>query len=136
MERIKNTDVALIYKLWENYSAEMSPGGDFERWLDLWVDEGIQLPPDAPRNMGKEQIRAANQAAYEVTDWEMTVYPDDVQVFGDRAYAHGTYEFAFTPKDGGKTTAGNGKFLTILQKQGDGSWKIAIDSFNFDAPLG
>lgn len=136
MERVKNTDVAQIYELWNQYAVEWSPGGDFERWMDLWVDEGIQMPPDAPRNMGKEQIRAGNQPGYEVTDWEMTINPDEVRVLGDRAYSHGTYEFAFTPKVGGDTTRGKGKFLTILEKQIDGSWKIAIDCFNFDAPLG
>jgi uncharacterized protein (TIGR02246 family) len=135
MERTKNTDVALIYELWESYAAEWSPGGDFERWMDLWADDGIQLPPDAPCNMGKGQIRAGNQPGYEGSEWKMKVYPDDVQLFGDHAYTHGTYEFAFEPKGGGKTTEGMGKFLTILQKQDDGSWKIAIDCFNFDAPL-
>ena len=136
MERIKNIDVAQIYELWNQYAAEWSPGGDFERWMDLWIDDGIQMPPDAPRNMGVEQIRAGNQPRYEVTDWEMTINPDEVRVLGDRAYTYGTYEFAFTPKEGGDTTRGNGKFLTILEKQIDGSWKIAIDSFNFDEPLG
>jgi uncharacterized protein (TIGR02246 family) len=135
MDRTDNTDIALIYELYKNYAAEWSPGGDFERWMDMWIAGGIQLPPDAPRNMGKEQIRAGNQPGFDTTDWEMTVYPDDVQVFGDRAYSHGTYEFAFTPKGGGKTTAGTGKFLTILDKQANGAWKIAIDCFNFDAPL-
>jgi len=136
MERTKNTDMAQIYELWENYGAEWSPGGDFERWMDMWIPDGIQLPPDAPRNMGKEQIRAANQPGFDETDWEMTIIPDEVRVLGDRAYAHGTYDFAFTPKEGGKTTQGSGKFLTILEKQADGSWKIAIDCFNFNAPLG
>jgi uncharacterized protein (TIGR02246 family) len=135
MESSNDEDVALIYKVWEQYSAGWSPGGDFESWMDLWIDDGRQYPPDAPRNIGKEQIRAGNQPGFDVNDWEMTVYPDEVQVFGDQAYAHGTYEFAITPKEGGKTTAGTGKFLTILHKQDDGSWKLAIDCFNFDAPL-
>ena len=135
MGRTKNSDVAQIYELWGNYAAEWSPGGDFERWMALWIPDGIQLPPDAPRNMGKEQIRAGNQPGFDETDWEMTVYPDEVRVLGDQAYTHGTYDFTFTPKEGGKTTEGSGKFLTILEKQVDGSWKIAIDCFNFDAPL-
>ncbi len=135
MDRTINTDVAQIFKLCENYAAEWSPGGDFERWMDLWVDDGIHLPPDAPLNMGKAQIRAENQPGYDATDWEMTIYPDEVRVLGDHAYSHGTYEFAFSLKEGGETTKGSGKFLTILKKQLDGSWKIAVDCFNFNAPL-
>jgi ketosteroid isomerase-like protein len=36
-------------------------------------------------------------------------------------------------KKGGYYNKSTGKFLTIFEKQGDGSWKIAIDCFNFDA---
>ncbi len=135
MDETGDNDVALIHKLWDQYGAEWSPGGDFERWMDMWIEEGRQYPPDAPRNVGKAQIRAGNQPGYEQSDWQMKVYPDEVQVFGDQAYTHGTYEFSFTQKDSGKTFAGTGKFLTILHKQEDGSWKLAIDCFNFDAPL-
>lgn len=135
MERVKNTDVAQIYELWNQYAATLT-AGVIERWISLWIDDGIQMPPDAPRAVGKEQIRATNQPGFDNTDWEMTINPDEVRVLGDRAYSHGTYEFAFTPKEGGDTTRCKGKFLTILEKQIDGSWKIAIDCFNFDAPLG
>jgi hypothetical protein len=34
----------------------------------------------------------------------------------------------------GETKSYSGKFLDILEKQADGSWKIAIDCFNLDAP--
>jgi ketosteroid isomerase-like protein len=39
-----------------------------------------------------------------------------------------------TPKEGGQTIRGRGKFLSILKKQADGSWKFAIDCFNDNTP--
>jgi ketosteroid isomerase-like protein len=50
------------------------------------------------------------------------------------AFTHGLYELVMIPKEGGDKIAIKGKFLTILKKQVDGSWKIAIDCFNNDAP--
>jgi ketosteroid isomerase-like protein len=41
-----------------------------------------------------------------------------------------------TPKEGGETTSYSGKFLDILVKQADGSWKIAIDCHNYNEPSG
>jgi hypothetical protein len=40
-------------------------------------------------------------------------------------------------KFGGKTlrAEGNGNFLTILKRQIDDSWKIAMDCFNHTTPL-
>jgi ketosteroid isomerase-like protein len=55
----------------------------------------------------------------------------------ERAYSHGTYAFTMTSRrEGGDTLEISGKFLTILEKQVDGSWKIAIDRFNYDASPG
>jgi uncharacterized protein (TIGR02246 family) len=133
VERTKNIDVAQIYQLWNEY-ADAWRAGDMERWLDLWTEDGIQMPPDAPRNIGKEQIRTANQPGMDQNDYEMTINPDEVRVLGDRAYSHGVGGFKMTPKGGGDTIEFIGKFLTILEKQADGSWKIAIDCFNRDAP--
>jgi uncharacterized protein (TIGR02246 family) len=133
MERTKNIDVAQLYELWNEYAAAWH-AGDMERWIALWTDDGIQMPPGAPRNVGKEQIRTANQPGMDQNDYEMTINPDEVQVLGDRAYSHGLGGFKMTPKAGGDTVEVIGKFLTIFEKQVDGTWKIAIDCINFDVP--
>ena len=118
MEGSNDKDVAMIRTLWDQYGAEWSPGGDFERWMEMWVEDGIQCPPDAPRNVGKEQIRAGNQLGYEESEWTMNVYPEDIRVFGEEAYSRGTYEFAFTQKPTGKTFAGTGKFSKYDENAG------------------
>jgi ketosteroid isomerase-like protein len=54
----------------------------------------------------------------------------------------GTYLFAriertrYDAQGRRDTSEGSAEFLTILEKQIDGSWKIAIDCFSFSAPLG
>ncbi|UCC99646.1 MAG: SgcJ/EcaC family oxidoreductase, partial [Phycisphaerales bacterium] len=128
------SDVAQIYQLWKAYAAALT-AGDMERWIALWTDDGIQMPPGAPRRVGVEQIRASMQPLFDLYQWAITINPEEVRVLGDRAYSHGTYEFALTPKEDGETMEGSSKYLTILEKQADGSWKIAIDCFNYDAPL-
>jgi uncharacterized protein (TIGR02246 family) len=130
MERIQVSDVAQIYKLWKVYSVAVT-AGDMERWISLWIEAGVQMPPEAPRRVGKETIRLGMQPQFDLFDWQMAIYPDEVRVMGDHAYSHGSCEFVRTPKEGGNTIEGKGKFLTILQRQIDGSWKIAVDCFNY-----
>ena len=130
-ERTKNIDVAQIYELWNAYAAAWC-AGDMESWLDLWTEDGIQMPPDAPRNVGKQQIRTANQLRMDQNDYEMTIKPDEVRVLGVRAYSHGVGGSKMTPKEGGSTVTFIGKFLTIFEKQVDGSWKIAIGCYNYN----
>ena len=66
----------------------------------------------------------------------MIIHTEEVRILGDRAYSHGTFTFDMTPKDGGDTKNYSGKFLDILEKQVNGSWKIAIDCHNYDTPTG
>ena len=135
-ERMKNIDVALVYELWNEYAAACH-SGDLERWLSFWIDDGIQMAPDAPCRVGKEQIRAAMQPTFDLfTMSNMVINTEEVWVLGDRAYSHGTYTFDMTPKNGGETTSFSGKFLDIVKRQADGSWKIAIDCHNYNEPSG
>ena len=131
---MKNIDVFLVYELWIEYAAA-AHDGDLERWISLWIDDGIQMAPDALPRVGKEQIRSAMQPSFDLFFMSnMVIKTEEVQIFGNRAYSHGTYEFVMTPKEGGESMSYSGKFLDILKKQVDGSWKIAIDCYNYNKP--
>jgi len=75
------------------------------------------------------------QPLFDLFEWQIAIHPDQVQVLGDQAYSYGIYEFVMMPREGGDISEGSGKFLTILQRQIDGSWKIAIDCFNYNVPI-
>ena len=65
--------------IWRRYAASLN-AGDISSWMELWTDDGVQMPPDEP-----------------VVD---------------------------------------GKYLTILKKQPDGSWKIHRGAFNSNVSAG
>jgi uncharacterized protein (TIGR02246 family) len=54
---------------------------------------------------------------------------------GDLAFATGTYRMTLTPKKPGAKPypTEEGKYLEVLKKQADGSWKIAYDIWNASA---
>ena len=130
MEREIVSDVARVYELWNEY-ADACHAGDLEHWMSLWINDGLQMPPDVPRRIGKEAIREGMQPGFELFDMSnMVIETEEVRILGDLAYSHGTYTFDMTPKTGGETTSISGKFLDILEKQVDGTWKMAIDCHN------
>lgn len=133
-ERIRNVDLALIHELWNEYASAVLDG-DLERWMGLWIEDGKRMAPNAPANMGLEQIRAAAKPLFDLFRFEVfDVSPALVRILGDTAYSHGAFAFSMTPTEGDEMIEDSGKFLTILQKQADGSWKIAVDCFNSDLP--
>jgi uncharacterized protein (TIGR02246 family) len=123
------TEVTLIHELWIEYASALM-SGDMERWISLWTCGGIEMSPAGLLLSGTEQIGAANQPVMDLFDTEMTISPEDVRILGDCAYSHGSYKQAMTPKEGGEPISNAGRFLTILEKQANGSWKIAIACFN------
>ena len=60
---------------------------------------------------------------------------DDVQTFGQQAFAQGIYTMDMMPKGGGKMLSGPGKFTNFFRKESDGSWKYALVIFEpLDSP--
>lgn len=127
-------DVEKVEEVFDTYASAVKDR-DLEQWISLWSEDGKRLAPNAPASVGVEAIQAAVSRPFELFNCEeFKIDTDEVRILGKVAYAQGTYDFSLTPKTGGDLIQDSGKFLTILEKQGDGSWKIAIDSFNSSLP--
>lgn len=127
---------ATINEIYGQYASSLK-SGDVDRWIALWSNEGVQMPPGSPPIIGTEEIGAGTLAfldAFTVDSFE--IYIDEVQLAGDLAFARGTYSGVYTPKDGGEGFAEDGKYLTVFQRQPDGSWKIHRDIFNLNTEGG
>lgn len=116
-----------IQKVLEAYlSARVA--GDANLWLSLWDEAGVQLFPGSRAN-GMDVLREitpARFAAVPVTS--ATIDTADITVLDDYAFAHG--HFVIERVADGTPIPFDGKFLTILKKQADGSWKLFRDCSN------
>jgi len=124
-------DMEAIQEIWKTYSSARV-AGDAGLWLSLWDEEGIQMPPGIPAR-GKavlDEIVPKGFAAGGVSS--MNIYPEEITVAGSWAYTRGTYDSDRVVE--GKAVRVEGKFLTILKRQPDGSWKIYRDCFNSSTP--
>jgi len=126
-------DVAAINKIWDLYTEGVN-NGDLEVWISLWDEKGIRMPPDTPAVIGKAQIRASVANVFQQFNRKIVITNAETWVFGSLAFARGTYAASRTPKAGGSTAYADGKYLSILKKQPDGSWKIFRDIFNSNVP--
>jgi ketosteroid isomerase-like protein len=87
-----------------------------------------------PAAIGKEAIRARQQAFRDQATFEETRSVDEVVVSGDWAFVRWTGTGTVTPKDGGEPGEFNRKGITIFQRQPDNSWKIARVIWNSNLP--
>ncbi len=118
-----------INEFWVEYASTYS-AGDIDAWVSLWTEDGVQMPPGEPPVVGKDQIIVRNQGVADTFAVEMDIDNEEVNVAGDLAYSRGTFTSVLTPREGGQSISVDGKFMTILVRQSDGSWKIHRDIFN------
>ena len=121
-------DIEDIYRDTYSKYARAWEIGDADLWLSIWEEEGTQMPPGfLPRT--KEKLCEIMPPRFEpgvVSSFVIEL--DEIEVFGDTAYARGHYTCDYTEAHAQPQT--NGKFLSILKRQADGVWKFHIDCFN------
>lgn len=133
METKLDSKFAAGSELLKEYGAAVT-SGDFERWISLWTEAGTQMAPDAPTRTSREEIRAAMEPVFDLYDHKMSVHPRDARLADDWGFVRGEFTHELSSKDSADHSRRAGKFLTIVEKQSDGTWKIACDCFNYDAP--
>lgn len=127
-----DTDTAVIKQVLRQYVLGVNTG-DFDLWMSLWSDNGIQMPPDSPAFTGREQIRDGNKSYFDEMTMEMDLLAiEEAKIHGDLGMTRCRYTLKVTPKAGGETIVAmpDGKALTLYERQADGAWKIAYDCYN------
>ncbi len=108
--------------------------GDHEMSLAYYVDDAISLPSYQPMLKGKEAIAAsakeASNSPMKITSFEL--HTKKIEVCGDMVIEIGKYSMAFTMPNMPEPATDKGKYITIWEKQTDGSLKIKIDTWNSD----
>jgi uncharacterized protein (TIGR02246 family) len=119
--------------IFAKYAASLG-AGNADEWATLWMEDGVQMPPDAPAVVGRSQIREKLRSLLAQFRFDMQIHTEEVRTAGDWAFARGKYEATLSPKAGGPPIPIDGKFMTILARQSDGTWRIYRDIFNSNVP--
>lgn len=114
--------------------SKAATAGDGNGIADLYAADATVLPPMEPAVQGGEAIRKYFVNFTSGFSGPFEINTTAVEGRGDLAYASGTYRDSLTPKKGGgKPVVDEGKYLEVLKKQADGSWKIVYDIWNSNA---
>jgi uncharacterized protein (TIGR02246 family) len=115
--------------------AKAATAGDGQAIAALYTSDATLLPPGEPMVKGeatkKYWVDFANGFAGPTELNTMSV-----EGRGDLAVAVGTYSMTLTPRKVGAKAlpTEEGKYLEVLKRQGDGSWKLVHDMWSPNAP--
>jgi uncharacterized protein (TIGR02246 family) len=123
-----------VRKLHEDVIASFN-ARDVERLLSLHTEDIILMEQNMPILMGKQEVsRLFNKLKNGTVDFDLSFHIREVEVIGRRAFVRG--QVIKTTVNDGRPVYVTGKFVSLSQKQEDGSWLRTHVIANTDAPLG
>jgi ketosteroid isomerase-like protein len=90
----------------------------------------------APTVTGRPAIRQGYADRFAMGTATTAIRSDELQLMGDWAFDRGTFTATMMPSGGGDSVTVEGRYLVILRKQADGSWKLARAIDNSPSPAG
>jgi uncharacterized protein (TIGR02246 family) len=108
--------------------------GNTEKMLAVYTNDAISMPSYEPMHDGLPAIKKASEdmakSGVKFTSFQPTIHK--VLVNGDMICEIGTYKVTMTMPGMDKPMDDHGKYLTIWEKQKDGSLKVKLDTWNSD----
>jgi ketosteroid isomerase-like protein len=98
------------------------------------MEDAVDLPPHRPAVIGREAIRTFLQTDVDRFTMNFADEIVEVEVEGDLAVIWSNYTVTLTPRGDGEPIENNGKWLKVLKRQLDGSWKFSHNIWNSDNP--
>ena len=95
-----------------------------------FTEDAVLMAPDAPAQKGRPAVQAYYQAIFDQYTTQLTSGYEQVKIEGNLAYGRGFAQLILTPKKGGPIIRSTAKYLNILERQSDGSWKTSHDIWN------
>ena len=126
-------DVEAINSLRDEFIA-LDNASDAAGLASLYTNDAVLMPPNEAAVTGNQAIESWFQTTFDQFTTEFTVASEELEVVGDWAFDWGAYMTALTPKAGGEPTEDRGKYIVILRKQVDGSWRIVKNIWNSNNP--
>jgi uncharacterized protein (TIGR02246 family) len=116
--------------------AAAANAGDVAGIVAVYASDAALLAPNLPPQKGHDAIQAFWSGLLDAYTVRFELGSDTIEGRGDLAYNQGHYRFTAVPKaKGAPGSADEGKFVEILRKQPDGSWKYVVDMYSSNLAL-
>jgi uncharacterized protein (TIGR02246 family) len=124
-------DLAAIARLRDEYVAAHN-SGDIDRLMALWAEDAVFMPADEPNIFGRAAIREHIQEILDQIPARVALSLEETRVAGDWAFDRGIETVTMGSEASGESVTMRVKYICILQRQPDQSWKFARYIYNLE----
>jgi uncharacterized protein (TIGR02246 family) len=101
------------------------------------AEDAILMPPNAPKQVGREQINSWLRELFRhYTMTELAMPERELTVSGDLGVERSVYEWTLTPTEGGQAIHDRANWVGIWRQDSSGSWAEVCGIWNSTLPLG
>ena len=109
-------DVQVIHARREDWVAIVN-AGDVDRYLNLWTEDCVSIPPDLPAITGKPAIGEWLMPFFNRFTYEFSITDIHLRVAGDWAVQRAVLESRMTPKGGGEPMSHSGISVVLWRRE-------------------
>ena len=110
--------------------ADAFNAGDAAGIAQYFTEDGLLMAPGNPVSKGRSAVEDYYAEIFSAYAADLESYYEEVEVTGELGYGRGEAKVRLVDKITGDTTYSSSKYLNILKKQADGSWKTTHDIWN------
>jgi len=107
--------------------------GDIAGAVEFYTDDAKFLHPGAEIVSGKQAIKEFFETGRALGLWKINFETIEIGYDGNLAYERGVNTIEMDAGDG-QLMIDKGKYLVVMKRGADGSWKVAVDIWNSDLP--
>ena len=123
-----------VVKVRDAYLAAVN-AGDAKAVAALYTEDAAEMPPNEAMVKGRAAIEKFNAGLLSGNTVKLSLTGLETVATGDVAYDVGTYSQTITPKQGGgKPMTDRGKYVVILRRGADNTWRVKYAIYNSDLP--
>lgn len=112
------------------YGAKVNANDAASYANELFADDVLWAPPDAPDRTNKAGIQTGMQNTFDKFTLAVQPTVEEIRVYGEFAYAIGNVDVKLTPKAGGDIVPVKFRIFWLLTKQTNGKWLISRQIWN------
>jgi len=95
-----------------------------------FTEDALLMAPDQPMLKGRAAVQSYYQHIFDEYETRLKSYYEEVKVSGRLGYGRGFAEVALIPKQGGQALTSTAKYINIMRREADGTWKTTHDIWN------
>src|SRR5580765_2367916 len=127
-------DITAVNALRASFVAAFN-ANDAEAVGNNFTADAVGMYNHQPTNSGRAAIIASDKATFAQMAMKIELTPDETKTMGSGGFDRGTFKMTITPKAGGAPMNDEGRYLVLLEKGADGSWKVSRDIGNSSLPM-